>query len=187
MAKVAKNVLTRGLSGKVGNLVVFRNKGDETLLTSAPGKRTRPMTESQLEHIQMFREAVIYAKSVNADPARRAEYQPGTKNGLSVYNLAVADFMKLPIITEMDISEYTGQSGQKIQVRATDNFRVTEIRVAILKADGTAVESGIASAHENGLDWIYTATLANSSLTGGRIVATARDHPGHEVQMSQMI
>ena len=34
MAKVAKNVLTRGLSGKVGNLVVFRNNGDETVLTA---------------------------------------------------------------------------------------------------------------------------------------------------------
>ena len=187
MAKVAKNVLTRGLSGKVGNLVVFRNNGEGTVLSSAPGKRSRPLTEEQLLHHQQFREAVIYAKSVMADPAMKSEYEPSVSNGVSVFNLAVADFFKPPVITEMDISNYSGQAGGKIRVRAMDNFMISEIRVTILKADNTIVESGIAAAEVNGLDWIYTATYVNNAMTGGRIVATAVDRPGHQVQMSQMI
>jgi hypothetical protein len=187
MAKVAKNVLTRGLSGKVGNLVVFRNNGGETVLTSAPGRRILPMTEAQLLHLEQFREAVIYAKSVMANPGRKAEYEPLVSRGISVYNLAVADFLKPPVIREMDISNYTGQAGEKIRVRATDNFRISEIRVTVFKADNTIVESGIAAAEENGLDWSYTATGVNNAMTGGRITAMAVDLPGHQVQMSQML
>jgi hypothetical protein len=187
MAKVGKNVLTRGLSGKVGNLVVFRHNGDGTIMSAAPGKRTRPLTESQQLHLQQFKEAVIYAKSVMADPGRKAVYEPLVSRGISVYNLAVADFMKPPVIREMDISNYTGQTGDKIRVRAMDNFKISEIGVTIFKADNTIVESGVAAAESNGLDWFYTAAHENTSMSGGRVVATVTDTPGHSVMMTQML
>ena len=187
MAKVGKNVLTRGLSGKVGNLVVFRHNGDGTIMSAAPGKRTRPLTESQQLHLQQFKEAVIYAKSVMADPDKKAAYQAAVNNGRSAYNLAVADFIKPPVITEMDISNYTGQAGGKIRVRATDNFKISEIRVTIFKSDDTIVESGIATADVNGLDWFYLSTQVNNAMTGGRIVSTAIDLPGHQALISQLL
>jgi hypothetical protein len=187
MAKVRKNVLTRGLSGKLGNLVVFRNDGGKTIMSSAPGKRTLPLTEAQQMHQQQFKQAVLYAKAVLADPDKKAEYESAARNGESAYNMAVADFLKFPVIQEMDISMYTGQAGDKIRVRATDNFKIAEVSVTIFKSDNSIVESGIAEPAGNGRDWIYTATHANSPIGGGRIVATVTDGPGHQTQMSQML
>ena len=187
MAKVGKNVLTRGLSGKLGNQVVFRNNGESTIISTAPGKRTRPLSEVQQLHVQLFREAVIYAKSVIADDAKKAVYEAAVKNGKSAFNLAIADFMKPPVISEMDNSNYTGQTGGKIRVRATDNFRITEINVTIFDPENMIVESGAATPQDNGLDYIYVATHVNNAMTGGRIVSKATDLPRHEVQMSQML
>jgi len=187
MAKVGKNVLTRGLSGKVGNLVVFRNSGEQTIMSSAPGKRTHPLSEDQLLHRQEFKEAVLYAKSVLADPDKKAEYEAAAKDGESAFNVAVSDYFKLPVIVEMDTSLYTGQAGDMIRIRAIDNFKVASVSVTIFKADNDIVETGMAVAGSNRLDWFYTAANQNTSMTDGRVVATAIDSPGHSVQMSQML
>ena len=105
MAKVGKNVLTRGLSGMFGRFVVFRSYREKTIMASAPGRQIRPFTEAQLSCQQRFREAVIYAKAVLTDPDRKAEYESAAENGGSAYNLAVSDFMKSPGIHEMDVSK----------------------------------------------------------------------------------
>ena len=187
MAKVEKNVLTRGLSGKLGNQVVFRRRGAETLMTVAPGRRTSPQTDAQLEHQQQFREAVIYAKAAMADPVLNGEYGAAAKSGESGFNLAVADYLKGPEIVELDQGLYTGEVGSKIRIRATDNFKVTAVMVKIHKADNTVLESGNAIAGSNGLDWDYTATLHNDAMPGGKIVAIATDTPGHQVEMTMML
>ena len=187
MANVRKNVLTRGLSGKVGNLVVFRQNGDKTIMGSAPGKRTKPLSDAQLNLIGQFKEAVIYAKSVLANPDKKADYAAAAVKGESAYNLAVADFLKPPVIKEIDSSLYTGQIGSKIRVRVTDNFKLTGCSVTILKADNSVLETGAATIGTNGLDWFYTATHVNSTLTGCKLIAVATDTPGHSTEMSQML
>jgi hypothetical protein len=187
MAKVEKNVLTRGLSGKLGNQVVFRNRGANTLMAVAPGRRTKPPTDAQLEQQQRFREAVIYAKSVMADPVLNGEYVNAAKPEESSFNLAVADFLKGPEIIEVDSGQYTGEVGCKIRIRAMDNFRLVSVAVVIYKADETIVESGTAIPDNNGLDWHYTATQHNTAMTGGKIVATVTDTPGHQSQMTMLL
>lgn len=130
---------------------------------------------------------MIYAKSVLADATSKALYQASVINGKSAFNLAVADFLKPPVITEMDISNYTGQAGEKIRVRASDNFRIREVRVTIYLQDNTVVESGVAAPQVNGLDYIYEITQVSNDITGGRIIAEATDLPGQRVQMSRML
>jgi len=61
------------------------------------------------------------------------------------------------------------------------------VAVGIFKADNTEVESGIAASGNNGLDWFYTTVHPNPAMTGGRVVATVTDTPGHQVRMSQML
>jgi hypothetical protein len=39
MAKVGDNIVTTGLSGKLGNLIVFRNRGGKTIVAKAPKKK----------------------------------------------------------------------------------------------------------------------------------------------------
>ncbi|MCE5345752.1 MAG: hypothetical protein LLG13_05605 [Bacteroidales bacterium] len=41
MVKVGDNIVTTGLSGKLGNLIVFCNRGGKTIVAKAP-KRNKP-------------------------------------------------------------------------------------------------------------------------------------------------
>jgi hypothetical protein len=187
MANVSKNVLTRGVSGKVGNLLVFRKRGDQTIMSAAPGKRTLPLTAAQLLHQEKFREAVFYAKAILQDPQKKEAYKESAKNGESAFNLAVSDFFRLPDIREIDLSRFTGQAGDLIRVRVVDNFKLTGVDIGIYKADGSEVDSGPAEAEPNGLHWIYPIAVNHPSMTGGKVVATATDWPGHKVKMEKII
>jgi hypothetical protein len=187
MAKVEKNVLTRGLSGKLGNQVVFRIRGSNTLMAVAPGRRTKPPTDAQLEQQQRFREAVICATSVMNDPVLKEDYKVAAKGDESAFISAVADFLKGPRIIEVDSDQYAGEIGSTIRVGAIDNFKLVSVSVGIFKADNSLVESGAATPDTNGLDWLYTATQHNAEMTGGKIVATATDTPGHQVDMTMLL
>jgi hypothetical protein len=99
----------------------------------------------------------------------------------------VADFFNAPSVDEVDLSGYAGAVGDAIVVRASDDFDpsitlragVTGVRVAIAKADGTAVEEGAATETPTGrCRWVYTATAAVDTGTTVRIAVAATDRPG---------
>ncbi|MCE5332463.1 MAG: hypothetical protein LLF95_10060 [Bacteroidales bacterium] len=179
MAESKNNIITHGLSGKVGDLIVFRVRNGKTIVSSKPRPRTSEPTEAQKQQSRRFQEAVIYAKSVVADSATKEAYRNAAGKGVSAYNVAVADFMNAPGIDEIDLSKYTGKNGDTIAATITDDFMVSEVSVAILNADGTEVEHGLAQLAPNGLQWIYTATTDNTSLEGDKIIIRASDLPGH--------
>ena len=77
-------------------------------------------------------------------------------------------------------TKYTGAPGSSILVRAVDDFRVAGVQVQIYAAGGALLEKGEAVQQVNGVDWSYTATLANATLTGTMIRAIATDVPGNE-------
>ncbi|OMP74595.1 hypothetical protein BW716_34560, partial [[Flexibacter] sp. ATCC 35208] len=54
------------------------------------------------------------------------------------------------------------------------------VRVAIYSAVGDLIEQGDAVLEANGLDWLYTATVANSAIAGCRVRAVAKDLPANE-------
>ncbi len=179
MAESKNNVITHGLSGKLGDLIVFRNRNGKTIVANKPRARTGNMSEAQKEHVNQFQEAVLYGKSVMVDPAMKAVYEPTVDEGLTVYNVAIADFFHAPEIKKIDVSRYTGKTGSIIKVEATDDFKVKEVSVGIFNADGSEVEHGSALLSANGIDWIYTVTTENTSLAGDKIVVQASDLPGH--------
>ena len=187
MARVKKNVLTQGLSGKLGKQLVFRQVGERTIVASLPGPWVKPFTEPQQVHHQQFKEAIKYAKSVIADPEKKAGYKAAAINGMSAFNFAVSDYMNLPVILELDLSGYTGEIGSSIRIKAIDNFKVVSVSVSIFKADDTLVETGQAIRSSNGLDWFYTSAYQNTEMKGGKIVATVTDTPGHCVEMMKML
>jgi len=47
MAKVAKNIVLYGASGKLGDQIVIRQRGGQTILSQAPGERETEPTEAQ--------------------------------------------------------------------------------------------------------------------------------------------
>jgi hypothetical protein len=179
MAKVGDNIVTTGLSGKLGNLIVFRNRGGKTYVSKAPQKKVTEWTEAQEQHRLLFQEAVLYAKNAIADPATKEAYKASAEEGETAYNVAVADFMNAPHINEIDVSHYTGQPDSYIQVQAVDDFEVKEVSVTIQNADGTEVEHGMAVIQPGSIWWRYTATATNESLAGDKIIIRVSDIPGN--------
>ncbi|MEI9933748.1 MAG: hypothetical protein WDM71_02610 [Ferruginibacter sp.] len=165
MAESKKNIVTHGLSGKVGGILVFSQRHGKTIVSKAP-TRTGELTDNQKQHIQKFQQAVIYAKTALTNPATKADYAAAAGEGASAYNIAVADMLQAPDIESIDLSSYAGKVGDKIIVKATDDFKVTQVSVGIYKPDGTLIEKGNAVINANGIEWDYTATVANAGLSG---------------------
>jgi len=180
MARVSNNIITQGLSGTIGGTLVFRQVGGRTIVSAAPRESEKTPTPGQQAHQERFQQATLYAKAQIRDAASKAEYEAvRTDGGANAYAIAVADFMQAPNIREVDLNAYTGQAGDAIRVRVTDDFRVAGVTVRIENGDGTLVEEGRATADANGLDWRYTATASNASLDGDKITITASDKPGN--------
>ena len=185
MAQSKNNIITHGMSGKIGDLIVFRNLNGKTIVASKPTERKGELSEGQKQNLKRFQQATIYAKSAVADPALKEEYKAVAKEGESAYNVAVADFMHAPDISEVNLSHYSGKVGDTISLTATDDFKVVEVFVSILNEDGTEVEEGYAQPAPGGVAWIYTATANNDSLTGDKIIIRASDLPGHTAEVEQ--
>jgi len=108
MAKQSNNVVTHGLSGKVGDLLVFSQRGGKTVVSKVPQKRKGGDSELQKEHKRKFQRAVLYAKSALTSPDLQEAYGKSAKKGQTAYNVAVADFFHAPDIHQVDVSNYTG-------------------------------------------------------------------------------
>lgn len=174
MAQSKNNIVTHGLSGKVGDLLVFSQRNGKTIVSKAP-VRSGEATKGQVAVQQKFQKAVFYAKSALADAGSKAAYEAQAKEGQTAYNVAIADFFEAPDIQSVDFSNYTGKPGSTIHIVATDDFKVSGVTVKIANSDGTLVEQGKAVAAPDGFHWIYTATKNNASLAGDKITISAND------------
>jgi len=95
--------------------------------------------------------------------------------------------MHAPQIDEIDLTQYGGQVGDTIRIRAVDDFKVAWVHVRISNTDGSVVEEGDALQQDNVLDWVYTATVLNESTAGDKILVQAGDKPGHVAESEQEI
>ena len=92
--------------------------------------------------------------------------------------MAVADYLKAPIIDHIDTSAYTGvSSGEKISIEVADASKVMMVKVKIVAANSSAVEEGSATLSEG--KWVYTTTAINAGLSGSKVLITATDRPGN--------
>jgi hypothetical protein len=187
MAKSAKNLVLHGASGKLGDQIVIRQRGGETILSQAPGQREGESTPAQKTQQQKFEQAILYGKAQIADSTAKAEYGAKALGMKSAFNVAVADFLHAPHIDEIDLTAYQGAVNNTIRVRVTDDFKVQQVQVSILNSDGTLVEQGDAAQQTNQIDWVYTATAANESTAGDKIVVRASDKPGHISTLEQVM
>ncbi|MDR2928446.1 MAG: hypothetical protein LBV41_09670 [Cytophagaceae bacterium] len=181
MAKSQNNIITHGLSGKIGNLLVFSQRNGKTVVSAAPRKPAKE-SENQKEQRRKFQKAVLYAKAARQQP----EYiETAEQHGKTAYNVAIADFLNAPSIESIDLSGYTGVAGNIIRIHATDDFSIKSVSVRITNADGTLVEEGAAQPSSLSYEWLYTATAANSNLDGDKIEIFASDTPGNIAHSEQ--
>jgi hypothetical protein len=172
MARVQSNLVIHGLSGMLGKqVVVRRQKNGEYILAAAPNRRQGELSDTQKEHRERFRQAILYAKTAQT----AAEYQDIAKSrGKSAFNVAIADFMHPPEIIQIDLSDYHGSTGQPIDITTVDDVKVKTVGVLIATDDGTVVEKGSAEpvpAVAN--QWRYTSTAAAPSASVKIVVDVA--------------
>lgn len=179
MSKSSNNVVTHGLSGMVGGMLVFKQVNGKTIVAQRPRKSSKTPTEDQLGRQQKFKEAAIYAKSAIQDPLNKLLYESLAGNGRLPYNVAFADYFKAPVLSKANLNGYSGAVGDNITIQAVDDVKVQSVVVEIKQADGTFIETGNATLTANGLDWQYTITIVNSNLAGTLINFKATDIPGN--------
>ncbi|MEO5912075.1 MAG: hypothetical protein ABIP95_14385 [Pelobium sp.] len=91
------------------------------------------------------------------------------------------DFHQAPsFVGEPDLSAYSGQVGDGILVKVTDDFRVSEVKVRLEDAVGTLLEGGDAVMQTDGLTWAYSASTEQATIAGLKFQFKAYDLPGNE-------
>jgi len=177
--ELKNNDLVMGSSGRIGDQLVYRQRAGKTIIAKRPKKSNVQATALQLEVQELFAEAVLYARGVIADGAKKALYQSKAKAGKSAFNLALSDFCKAPEIRKYQTSDYKGQVGDKISIRVIDDFKVEGVSLIIKDSADSMIEEGSAVLSANNVDWIYTATAINPSLAGTKLIINATDIPGN--------
>jgi hypothetical protein len=177
MAISFNNIITNGLTGKIGG-IVFRRWYGKTVIAKeqSPYYSSSP---AQQNHRQLFQQASAYAKKVLLDTELLQFYQSRIRGGQRAYNIALADYLKPPVIEEVDTSDYQGLPGSAVLARVTDDGKVTSVRMKIERPDGSLVEEGLAVVQEDGMHWKYI-VAAPHILKGCRLVIEAWDLPGRK-------
>jgi hypothetical protein len=180
MAIANDNVIMRFQRGKIAGLI-FRVWGENTVVSKAPDYSKIPRSEAQKANSNRFRGATRYGRRVLNDPVAYAYYSPKRRGIQTVWNVAISDYMKRPEIAEIDVWNYSGQAGNTIKVKASDNYGVASVIVMIINAQGFEVESGMAVSMPGSEVWVYKARDENLEWRGGKVVVRVSDSPGNVV------
>lgn len=178
MAKSNGNIVVSGLSGRLGKQLVVRTQKDgDTVVSAAPrrvkGRKGTPAQQAQQER---FRKAGLYGRAMKNLPEYLAL---AAQRKVSAFQVATSDYLRAPEILGVDISEYQGVAGQKIQVAALDDVKVVTVNVTLCQDDDTVIEKGHATVTP--MDprlWVYTATT-NAPSTSVKIRVEVTDLPGN--------
>jgi hypothetical protein len=186
MARIKFNGLVSEVRGGVGGLVV-RKKGSKFTLSDKPDMSGIEPSAAQLDQRTLFARAVAFAKMAIEDPALRAFYEPiAQQRELTVYALAIGDFLGRPSLQPFDLSGYRGRAGDAIVIQAVDDIGLAGLAVKILAQDGTLIEQG--NAVEIGTRsgyWTYTATVPVVFGSSVFIEAEGADHAGTKVKLTE--
>jgi hypothetical protein len=98
MARNINNVITRNISGKLGQIVFLKNG----VIRSRPDMSKRVLSEKQKAHLARFEQAKAYARAALADPELSKKYvaeltewkKRHGNSSIGIWQLAIRDFMK---------------------------------------------------------------------------------------------
>ena len=187
MATSSDNLITLGLKGALGRQLVFRKRGNKLIVAKMPAKRKTEIRDSEKEVRRRFKEASTYAKAAIKTVATKEYYLTQSEPGQTAYNMAFADFFSVPEVSDINLSQYAGKIGDKISLKATEDFKVISVWVEIFGQDGSIIESGDALMSENELDWFYTVKKLNGNLIGTKIVVSAKDLAGNSTVEEKLV
>lgn len=183
MAKSRDNIVMQGASGTVGKMLVFRQRGDQTVIARRPkkGANAKPPTTKQLEVQSRFMDASLYARTAIQDPDLKAAYQAKANINQTAYNVAFKDFFTAPVIRRWDDSAYKGNAMDQITFMVKDVMAVVSIEVKILDQNDTVIETGLAEDMDGiGVSWMYQVKEDNPGFLQAKYLVTLTDTPGHQ-------
>ncbi len=175
----------KGVSGAIGRTMVARQWKDGKITVSNMPASRRRIPAGQQEQMNRFQSAVQYAKMMMGKPEMKAWYSQGiTSNKNAAFRVAQTDFLNSPKIVYIRARGYTGKAGDLITIKATDDFRVTEVKVYIYNTEGKVLERGNAvNVRLKPFMWRYRSTLANPKVAGSMIKVLASDMPGNTCEL----
>ncbi|MFZ5857389.1 MAG: hypothetical protein ACOYZ6_11210 [Chloroflexota bacterium] len=173
MAKVHKNPIVQGLSGKFGGQVVFRHLRDgRTILCSVPDFSRRVLSKEQKAHHSKFKEGAAYAKSAAKTEPIYAQLAAGTMK--TAYNVALADYFHSPVIHSVERVDGV------LYIHASDDVMVAKVSVTVFDSDESVLEKGDAVQEGDSERWKYVPQFV------GRVLVEARDLAGNVGRMMEM-
>ncbi|MEJ1239865.1 hypothetical protein WBG78_17130 [Chryseolinea sp. T2] len=181
MPIIENNPAVAGASGTLGNTLVYKQYNGKTIIANK-GKKREKLSEKQEEQVGRFKQATKYAKRELQKPEMKSLYAKGINKAkfiMSAYNVAIADFLTPPEIKEIDTKDYTGEAGQLIRVRATDDFKVKSVTITLADAEGEVIETGEAQERGKKGLWRYTTNIRRLAVKGTVVTAVAKDYPGN--------
>ena len=183
MGKIEKNAVMNGFRGTIGENLVVRKLGKQTVFSRRAVVK-KPKSEEQIANINRFTAATLFATSETKKPEASLVYEIMAKlQGLrTAHQAAVSDFLSYPVIASANLKKYYGQVGDVIRMIPQVPYKVVRVDVRIHQADGTLVEEGVA-VHDR-LNWKYTATVANPLPSGSTLELTAWDRRGRKARFS---
>ena len=187
MSKIRKP--TRAdISAILSHAAVIRKYRNQTVISVVTTPRRSKSARKKASN-DRFKEANNWAKHVLRDPGMKALYAKGINGKLSsAHTVAVSDYLQAPVIHYINLKDHTGAVGDKIRIKATDNFQVTAVEVTITNAKGILVEKGQATRYSRKpAMWSYILTVANPDLPGTVISVIARDRPGNTAALEEKI
>ena len=186
MAQSKTNLITLGLSGKLGNTLIFSQRYGKTIVSVSPSYKPEQSEKQKAQRLK-FQAAMAYAKAALQNPETKAVYTAAAKEGQNALNVAVADMMHAPVIHEINLDNYYGKPGDTILIKATDDFMVASVTVEIYDRNGGFIEGGNATANEKGTEWTYTATTGSDDFYGNKVTVKAMDMPANLSEKVQII
>ena len=183
-----KVILQNGLRGLSGSMEdwIYQYRNGKTYL-GPKHLSTKDPTQAMIAHREHFKEASVYGKRAMANPALCEFYKPiAEARGITIYTLAVADFLNEPELKPLDLSGYQGRVGDTITIRGEDDLGFADVEVTITAIDGTRIEQG--KAVEEGVHtdyWIYTATKPVALGSDIFVEVVGVDHAGTKAKITE--
>jgi hypothetical protein len=183
MATVINNDLVEGLSGMLGNTLVFRNLRGKTVVSMRP-RAPRRQSEEQRKNRHRFREAAFFAKACMLDPQKKHYYkEQARKLALpNAYTAAITDFMRKPAIDTVN------RKGQRMIVRAGKNgFALASVKVMVTDNSNithATYKTNLSNGFKN--EWV-THIPVEMSRDNPKMVIVIKDQAGNIVRHPMLL
>ena len=177
MAKMKLNPAVDAFSGKLGNMV-HRQLWGHHVVSRLPDFSDRVLSPNQVAQNNKYKSAGLIWKGL-PDPVKAAYNDWGKRVNKPPYALFNKNHAVPPLVEEIDLSQYGGQAGQQIAVRAVDLFEVARVEITVRQTGGEVVEKGSAvKSQSQPQNWVYQASVTVPGPANLIVEAVAVNWPG---------